>query len=519
MRSPALHHRQPTYRWYLFPKSGRFPKRWWHWWRLSTVVVLVAAGIGGISWLPSHVTCADGLPSGALWSDDGDCVGVSDDAYDFGLRDFDAALQKISQQNSAVRSGDDGCPQDSTITVAAVVTLASANAGGRSVHEIEGFAAAQAQANAPGCVHPVVVDIANMGSDEQAATDVAQRLKDDSTVVAAVGMGLSLQQSADVADLLGQPPNAVPMVSDVITAEGFDATGSRGKEDDFANCAANYPNGVGGGYFYRVAYNNSTQINDLTRYLVAARPDFILTPTDLSDPYTCTALALVENHFGDQVTPVKFDPSDASTVPVAVQRICSTSHPVTAFYTARSGDLGRFIEDINTAYQNGTCQPASITLLSPSDADRLLAAEPDPGLEAIRQSALTSSIFEQGKLRMIYAPLMDADSPADATQYQQLVKQMTSDGFTTADLADGWAVNAYDSLGTVAQASQTLSALQAVTRGQINSAVSALSTVGAGGHISFDAAGDRTGDSPIQRVCPAPPGKSIFTVSASLDTC
>jgi hypothetical protein len=225
----------------------------------------------------------------------------------------------------------------------------------------------------------------------------------------------------------------------------------------------------------------------------------------------------VEDHFNNEVTQVKFDPTDASTVPVAVNRICGTARPVTLFYTARSSDLGRFVQDINGAYQNGTCQPSSITLLSPSDADRVLAAEPDPGLEAIQKAALASNIFQQGKLKLFYAALTDADSAA--AQYQQLVKQMTSDGFSSADLADGWAINAYDALGTIAQASQTLSAGQAVTRGQVNSAVSALSTVGAGGHISFDAAGDRTGDPPVLRVCPALPGKAVFTVSASSGSC
>jgi hypothetical protein len=244
---------------------------------------------------------------------------------------------------------------------------------------------------------------------------VAQQLKNNPDVVAVVGMGLSLQQSADAAHLLGQQPDTMPMIADVITAEGFDATGSRGKEDDFTNCAASYPNGVG--YFYRVAYDNSAQINGLAKYLGDARPDFILTPTDLTDPYTCTAFALVENQFNNQVTPVKFDPSDPSTVPVAVERICDTSHPVTVFYTARSSDLGRFIQDINTAYQNGTCQPNSITLLSPSDATGYWPPSRTPGLEAIQQAALTSNIFQQGNLKLVYAALTNADSQTGTAQY------------------------------------------------------------------------------------------------------
>jgi ABC-type branched-subunit amino acid transport system substrate-binding protein len=132
---------------------------------------------------------------------------------------------------------------------------------------------------------------------------------------------------------------------------------------------------------------------------------------------------------------------------------------------------------------------------------------------------LTSNIFQQGKLKLVYAALTNADSQTGTAQYLQLIKQMTSDGFSSADLADGWAINAYDALGTVAQASQTLSARQAVTRGQINSAVSGLSTVGAGGHISFDAAGDRVGDPPVLRLCPAPMGKPVFTVSATATSC
>lgn len=369
------------------------------------------------------------------------------------------------------------------------------------------------------CQHRIALGRKRTASAEQAAADVARQVKDNPDVVAAVGLGVSLRQSAEAADLLGGAPDAVPMVADVVTAEGFDATGSRGKESVFANCAASYPNGVGGGYFYRVAYGNSAQINTLASHLGAQRPDLVLTPTDLTDPYTCTALALVEKRFADQVAPVKFDPADPSTVPVAVQRICATGHPVAVFYTARSRDLGRFVRELDKAYQNGTCQPASITLLSPSDANRILAAEADPGLETIRREALASPVFQQGKLKIFYAALANANSRTGTDQYRQLAGQMAGNGFDPTDLADGWAINAYDAVSTVAQASRTLSARATVTRGQINSAVSTASVVGAGGQISFDAAGDRTGEPPILRICPPPPGKPAFTVSASTSSC
>jgi ABC-type branched-subunit amino acid transport system substrate-binding protein len=390
------------------------------------------------------------------------------------------------------------------------------------VHEIEGIAAAQAKANAAGCVHPVVVEIGNMGRGEQAATQVAQQLKDDSSVAAVVGMGLSAPQSVAAADLLGRQPDPVPMVADVITAVGFDLTGSGGgRANDFTGCAALYPSGVGEGYFYRVAYDNSEQISSLVNYLGSARPDYILTPTDLSDPYTCTAHALVENHFNDKVATIKFDPTDPSTVPVAVQRICGTSHPVTMFYTARSSDLSLLIHDIDAAYANGDCEPGSITVLSPSDADRLLAAEPVQNDEEIRQEALSSNVFRQGTLKVIYSALTDVQ--ADSTQYQQLSQQMGSGGFSPADLADGWAVNAYDAIGVVVQASVKLPADAPVTRGQVNTALSQLPAyTGAGGSISFDGNGDRIARlaPPVLRVCP--PGKAgaaAFTVPATPGSC
>jgi ABC-type branched-subunit amino acid transport system substrate-binding protein len=480
-------------------------------------VLAVAVG-GGIWWLPSHLGCADGLPSSALWSAGSECVGVSESAYDFGHREFDATLTKIDQQNQAVQDGTSGCPTGSPVTVGALVALGSSSAGGRSVRELEGFAAAQAEANAAGCVHPLRIRVANMGSGEQAATDVAQRLKDDPDVVAVVGMGVSSQASAAAADLLARRPGPVPMVSDVITAEGFDASGSQGKENVFTSCAASYPHGVGGGYFYRVAYSNSTQINGLKTYLGRTRPDFIVTPTDLSDPYTCTALSLVKNRY-KEVTAVKFDPVDASTVGVAVQRICGADGPVTAFYTARSIDLGRFIQDIDNADQNGHCSSRSITLVSTSDANRLLAPEPDPALEGVRKTALDSKIFTSGKLKLVYSALENADSTTNTPQYQRLAGRMSAYGFPPGDLADGWAINAYDALGSITEASQTLPATQTVTRGQINASVSGLSTVGAGGRISFDAAGDRNGGPAILRLCPPRDGRSAFTVRTSAPSC
>jgi ABC-type branched-subunit amino acid transport system substrate-binding protein len=508
------------YRWWLLPRRDRFPKKLWHWWRLTLAAVLVAGTVVGIPWLGRHWPCADGpLPSAALWSEDGDCVGVTSGPYAFKLDQFGRAMAQIDRQN---RSAGNLCPKGaSAITVGVLSTLTSPYAGGRAAHEIEGIAAAQARANGAGCVHPVLVKLANMGTNEQAAIEVAEMVKDDSQIVAVVGVGLSDPNSADAANLLGSSPEPVPMVSDLITAEGFDANGSRGKDADFRNCAATYPTGVGGGYFYRVAYPNRAQITKLAGYLGAVQPDFVVTPTDLRDPYTCTALPLVEHRFNDQVTRVKFDPTDLATVPQVARRICGTAQAVNVFYTARSKDLSRFIQSVDDQYSRGLCQSSSITVLSTSDASRLRAREPENGDELVRVGALNSRIVQNGILKLIYTPLADSDSLRTNSEFIALEQQFTAAGFDLSDLDDGWAVNAYDALLTVVEETRTLSASQPVTRGEINSGLSALSPgnemAGAGGKIAFDSYGNRTGDPTMVRLCPATHDTAPFTVPVSAD--
>lgn len=505
----------PRYHWGLWPNRERFPKRWWHWWRLSLAVTLVLASAPAISVGVTYAPCADGWGlSWSHWSAAGECVGVSRGPYAFELDQFDTVMARIDEQN---RTAGALCPEGaSPITVAVLATLTSPYAGGRAVHEIEGIAAAQARANGAGCVHPVKVRIANLGSDEQAATEVAQMVKNDPEIVAVAGVGLSDPNSAAAANLLGASPDAVPMVADLITAEGFDTNGSRGRDDDFRTCAVTYPEGVGAGYLYRVAHRNRAQIAKLASYLGNVRPDFIVTPTDLRDPYTCTALPLVQQHYDNQVATVKFDPADEATVPQVARRVCDTPQPVNVFYTARSKDLSRFIQSIDDQYSNGLCQTSSITVLSTSDASRLRATEPDNGDELVRDAALGSRVFQDGTLKLIYTPLADSDSLRTNSEFVALEEQFRTAGFDTSNLDDGWAVNGHDALLTVMAVTRILSATQPVTRGEINSGLSTLSPgneiAGAGGMIAFDNEGNRIGDPTMVRLCPAPDGRAPFSV-------
>ncbi len=503
----------------IFPRRNKFFRGWWDkWLRVVLVVGLLAAAVPGylaVDWLSARLGCRDGWPSGDVWSQDGECVGITSGPYAFGLAEFGPVLAKIAEQNE--NAGKAGCqPGASPVTVAVLSTLTTPFGGGRTLHEIEGYAAAQVRANGVGCIHPIRLKVAHMGATEQAATTIAARLKADPSVVAMVGMGLSDQRSADAADLLGGPDQPVPMVGTLITAEGFDADGSAADRPDFGTCDENvtYHNGVGEGYFYRVAHRNAKQIRLLGDFLKAP-PTFIVTPNDKRDPYTCTALPFVRR-LGEGPE-VKFDPSDPATVGPAAQRICGRQGNVTAFYIARSRDLGRFLRSIDEEYRNGLCQAGAITVVSPSDGVRMRVPEADPGLEGARQQALASAKFRDGTVRLVFTPLADSDSLRGSnSEYATLENLFGQNGFDLSHLDGGWAINAYDALHTVSEAVRTLSANSEVTRSVLNSAISGFAAgsgrLGAGGQIEFDNNGNRTGSPVAVQLCPARDGGRPATV-------
>lgn len=516
------------YRFWIWPRpEASFPpRRWWHWWRLTLVLAVVALGVSFGPWLAPRLSCRDGLPAEAIWSDAGECVGVSDGGYAFDLDpQFGAALAKIDEQNRKVRARQTACSPDvAPVTVGVLSSMTSADAEGRAPHEIEGYAAAQANANGPGCIYPVLLKVGNIGADAQAAVPVAQLLKADPDVVAVVGGGISHTRSAEAADLLGLPEPekpATPLVAGLITAEGFDRDGSKTDNPDYSGCEdPRYQRGVGGGYFYRISYRNAVQVGVLGDYL-GRRPDFIVTPTDKRDPYTCTALPFVQRQNYRQaaaggLAEVRFDPTDEPTVQQAAERICRESGPVTAFYTARSRDLARFIASIDAAYSNGLCRASSITVASTSDAVRLLAREPQSGLEGLRRQALSSPAFQNGTLRLVYTPLADAVSLRGTSRFAELQRRFSEFGFQDTHVDDGWAVNAYDSLLVVSEALRGLHTKSKPTRGQVNGAISAFSPgygrLGAGGLIAFDNANNRDGKPALVRLCPGKAGAGPSTV-------
>ena len=500
------------FRWLFFPDPNRdFPHRWTDWWRLSAVLAVVLLLAGGVVFhrpLQRAVTC--GWFDGSAWSAADECVGLSDGSYDFGLDRFSAVLHVVEQQNAAAADKCD--PQGTPVTVGVLLTLTDRNAGGRALHELEGMAAGQRHANDTGCLHPMRLVVANVGAygPDNEAVEVARALADDPDVVAVAGLGLSRQRSAEVADLLAAAK--VPMVSDLITAEGFDQTGSRDDQPDFSACDPDitYPRGVGKDYFYRVAYRNAVQIEQLAAAL-PGRPDFLMVPTGGSDPYPCTALPLMQRRFGGKITEVKFDADEASTVPLTAQRVCGTAKDVEVLYIARGGDLARFLFSLDEALVGGRCAAGSVTVVSTSDGLRVRSPEDNAMLEDLRLRALRSPSFTDGRIRLVSTLVSGADRfRGDNPGFRDLETAFAGAGFDATHLDDGWAVNGYDSVTTISAALRTLPSAKPVQRSQVNTAISGFSSsgqavAGAGGPITFDNSGNRAdAGPPVVRVCPLP---------------
>jgi len=115
------------------------------------------------------------------------------------------------------------------------------------------------------------------------------------------------------------------------------------------------------------------QVRELANYLGAGnRPTMIVTPIESSDPYTCITLNRLKTLYQEQqpeVPEVAFSPDDESTVREMAKRVCREQGVVTAFYIARSRDLGKFFAYLAERYDTGFCT-ATITVVSTSDAPR-----------------------------------------------------------------------------------------------------------------------------------------------------
>ncbi|MBF6175149.1 ABC transporter substrate-binding protein [Nocardia blacklockiae] len=492
----------------IFPRPDRplpHPKDWLP--LLATVLaaVLVAAALVVVRPWQADPDCH----GEGTWLAGTRCVGLSEGAYAFGIDDFAPIMAAIDRQNGEATRN---CPGPA-VTVGVLLTMTDPFAGGRPLHELEGMAAGQRAANDVGCVHPVRLIVGQLGDYDGNGdpAGVARRLAARGDVVAVAGVGLSNQATVDVVNTLAD--KKIPMVSDVVTAEGFDRQGSRADRPDFASCdrGATYSQGMGTDYYYRLAHRVFPQIQAL-HGSVGPRPDYVMVPTDRTDPYTCTALPLLHREFGDvtgnDIVDVKFDTTDPVTVDQTARRVCADPKEVTVAYLARGRDLARFVVRLDELYANGQCAAKPVDIVSVSDGDRLRHPELDPGREDLRRRALTSPSFTSGRIRLVYSLLAGAERGPEDPNTIRYRQAFTGAGFDPEHLPDNWAVNGYDAVLTIATAVNRLPAGQPVERTSVNSVIGGFSAPaqavpGAGGPIMFDNGGNRSGQPPaVVRLCP-----------------
>ncbi|WP_228786245.1 ABC transporter substrate-binding protein [Nocardia terpenica] len=491
-----------------------YPHPWTDWVPLGLVVVLVAVlGVGVLErqTIQHLVTCKDGFQiSTATWKAGNRCVGLSEGSYDFGVDGIGPVMRLIDRQN---RAADKDCP-GTPVTVGVLATLTDRFAGARAIPELEGMAVGQRIANGTGCLHPMHLVVGQLGDyfGSGDALAVARELADRGEVVAVAGVGLSFQTTADVIDLLAA--HKIPVVSDVVTAEGFDQTGSRADNPGYDGCDpdSTYRTGVGRDYYYRIAFRMFAQIRALGT-VIGTRPDFVMVPTGGSDPYTCTALPLLHRQFGADMPEVKFDAGEPSTVTQTAKRVCAVAKDVTVAYLARGRDLSRFLYGLDDAITNGQCAAATVTVVSTSDGDRLRATESDPVLEDLRSKALGSPSFADGRIRLLSSLIAGADRGGpNNPAFDGYQRAFADAGLDPGHATDGWAVNAHDAVTTVSTALRALPQNKTVSRADVNTTISGFSSPdqsvpGAGGPITFDNSGNRTGPGPsVVRVCPVRAG-------------
>lgn len=138
---------------------------------------------------------------------------------------------------------------------------------------------------------------------------------------------------------------------------------------------------------------------------------------------------------------------------------------------------------------------------------------------------MQSKAFADGRLRLIYTPLADPDalrrSEGDGgCEFMQLMQLFDGAGVDQAHLDDGWAINAYDAVYTVAEAIEGLSVNRPLTRALVRGEIAGFTAtgeqtqlVGANGRIGFENSGNRAGTPVTVRLCPLDPEGRTNTVT------
>ncbi|MEU6777033.1 hypothetical protein [Streptomyces sp. NPDC046759] len=432
----------------------------------------------------------------------GECTGItdgSDDSAVFG-KDLKPVMTAIAAENrNVVKSGD-------YVTVAFLTALTSKSANnltvGQYVAELEGAYTALEEENRKNSRPKIRLLVANMGSAEAQWAQAVGRLtalKKDSRLVAVTGLGLSQQESVDAARALSKAD--LPMVGDLITADGFDATGAVDGKGAINGLA-------------RVALTNSDQLTAVSKELgpaqrTAALVSTTVTPNGTKDLYTESlnhGFHTVEGlkKYLDNTSDFTFDPrgGPGAILPTISQNLCNTGKTVdTVYYAARV----KYLPDFLDALASRSCHAQPITVITGSDAASL-----DPNTPALhKHDAPISVLYANFPSR---AQFRSPDNP-DHDLYEAFAKDFTAPHHGQQFAADHltssyWALVAHDAVLTVATALHNAAANSDSTtslpnRYAVRNELFALrngAIAGATGRFGIDSNGNRTHTSTITTV-------------------
>ncbi|GGP97455.1 hypothetical protein [Streptomyces roseolilacinus] len=431
---------------------------------------------------------------------DGECTGVtdgSDGAAVFG-NDLKPVMTAIGAENqNVVEDGD-------YVTFAFLTPLTSKDANnltvGQYVAELEGAYTAVAEENKKNSRPKIRLLVASMGSAQrhwERAVDQLVARKDSDRLVAVTGMGLSQQETVDAARKLSKAD--LPMVGDLITADGFDATGAvdgKGRIEGLT----------------RVALSNSDQLDAISEQLPSGRRTAALvstsvTPNGTRDLYTESlsrgfrTIEGLKKHLDDHSDFV-FDPrgGPGAILPAISQNFCNTNKTIdTVYYAARV----KYLPDFLDALTKRSCHAQHITVITGSDASAL-----DPKTEALNDphSPITVLYASFPKAEQFRAP----GNPARGL-YEAFAGAFTSPHHGQQFLAEHltssyWGIVAYDSVITAATALHNAAAHNPSglpNRYAVRNELYALrnnAVAGASGHFGIDKNGNRTNTDTITTV-------------------
>lgn len=397
-----------------------------------TVAIVVAGSIWAWVRLTGTDLCASAPSPFRVVHFEGECVGTTDGSFVFAPQ-LAAVERDIQDENAAaVSSGN----------YVSVALLAPMTTGPGSVismaritDELDGAYAEQyaADSSQSGSGPKIQLVLANEGSTEQAWQQVTSQLanmaKSPAHLVAVTGMGVSITQTQEGAQLLSRARLA--MVASVLTADSLD-----------------WQHVVG---LTTVVPDNLQQVRAMGSYLGShgdlpspggKRGFFLVSDGQGSDMYTASLrhdFKVVFGHYISYSSPYG-PPQMSGQLKVIAGEVCAAPathgsagvQAPTVLYAGRETLLPGFLHSLRS---NPLCQHRRLTVITASDA----AALP---------RSVTQAEPDEGSLTIIYSDLFNPGQVTRLTQQVFLKSALHSVG----SLAGTWTIATYNALAAAVAA-------------------------------------------------------------------